>query len=75
MEVQNNNKVEAVEEVNKFKVPKELRDSYNKTFYIKHKGEKVVCPQCKYAYSIFNKSHHIKSKLHLQVLQFLNDNN
>jgi hypothetical protein len=55
----------------KFKVPKELQQQYNKTFYDKHKGEKIICPQCFYPYSVFNKSHHLKSKFHLQIIKIL----
>lgn len=70
------NKEEVITEVkeHKFKIPKELQHKYNQSYYTSHKGEKVTCPQCKYQYSIFNKSHHLKSKLHLQVLEFLKNN-
>jgi hypothetical protein len=45
------------------------QDKYNKTFYELHKHDKIMCPICKVEYSIFNKSHHLKGKLHNTVLK------
>jgi hypothetical protein len=50
-------------------INKELRKKYNETFINKHKGEKTECKECGYKYSIFNKSYHKKSKIHLNIIE------
>lgn len=53
---------------------KNQKKNYLKTFYEKHpdkKNEKIVCPDCGNTYSYFNKSKHLKTKLHNLVIQQL----
>jgi hypothetical protein len=44
---------------------------YTDAFFERHKGEKFTCEICLKSVSIFNKSHHNKSKYHLGVLNIL----
>lgn len=44
---------------------------YMRLYVEKHKGEKKKCDDCGKYYSIFNKSHHIKSKYHNETIEML----
>jgi hypothetical protein len=42
-----------------------------KDYFQKNKDIKIECSECGGKYSIFNSSHHKKSKYHLNVIEFI----
>jgi hypothetical protein len=44
-------------------------------FYDAHPEKKIkeICPICQGSYNYFNKSHHTKTKRHIQYKKFLNE--
>ena len=56
-------------EKKKYIYPKEKMQQYNKTFMEKHKDDRKTCEQCLKEYSIFARSHHEKSKFHINSLK------
>jgi hypothetical protein len=54
---------------------KERKNLLMRQYFEKNKDEKRECPDCGKYYSIFNSSHHKKSKYHNDIIKFLQKKN
>ena len=58
-----------MDEKKKYIYSKEKVQEYNKRFLDKHKDLKLNCDICLQDYSYFSKSHHNKSKFHMNAVK------